>query len=89
MLLRIPFLDYKIPETIAIILGSHVSFVPMYDNENKELNHITSENIVKEFKKLTKARKSWNRNVSKRGPKRKSGNVTRNVKRLKVKPEPT
>ena len=61
----------------------------MYVIENKELNHITSDNIVKEFKKLTKARKSWNPDVSKRVPKRKSGNVTQSVKRLKVKPEPT
>ena len=64
----------------------------MYVIENKELKHITSENVVKEFRKLTKARKSWKpdvRIVSKREAKRKSGNVTRSVKRLKVKPEPT
>ena len=83
MLLRILFLDYKVSETIAIIFGSHVSFVPMFYHFREH-----SENIVMEFKKLTKARKSWNPDVSKRGPKRKSGNVTRNVKRLKVKPEP-
>ena len=57
--------------------------------ENKEINHINSENVVKEFKKLTKARKSWKQNVSKRGSKRKSGDIKQNVKPFKVKPELT
>ena len=54
-----------------------------------KINHINSENVVKEFKKLTKARKSWKQNVSKRGSKRKSGDIKQNVKRFKVKPELT
>ena len=55
--------------------------------ENKEINHINSENVVKEFKKLTKARKSWKPTANKRGSKRKSDYMKQNVKRVKVKPE--
>ena len=39
MLLRILFLDYKVSETIAIIFGSHVSFVPMFYHSRK-IQHI-------------------------------------------------
>ena len=56
-------------------------------NSNIVGNHINSENVVKEFKKLTKARKSWKPTANKRGSKRKSDYMKQNVKRVKVKLE--
>ena len=52
MLLRILFLDYKVSETVAIIFGSHVSFVPMFYHSRKANTFLSKSSLCKSHKNV-------------------------------------